>query len=112
MDFAVSIINLCKVLRNEKREYILSKQLLRSGTSVGANVHEAINAQGKKDFIAKMYIALKESTETEYWIDLLNRTDYFSKEQYQGIKISCQEVKRILHSIVKTSKENNENEVN
>ena len=73
MDFAVRIVNLYKYLTKEKSEYILSKQLLRSGTSIGANVNEAVRAQSPADFVAKMYIALKESGESEYWIKLLEK---------------------------------------
>ena len=76
MDFAVRIVNLNKYLSQEKKENILSKQLLRSGTSIGANVREAVYAQSRRDFTAKMSIALKEASETEYWLELLNRTEY------------------------------------
>ena len=78
-DFAVRIVNLNKYLNNEQKEYVLSKQLLRSGTSIGANVSEAERAQSKADFISKMSIALKEANETNYWLKLLYKTDYLSK---------------------------------
>ena len=78
-DFAVRIVNLNKYLYNEQKEYVLSKQLLRSGTSIGANVSEAERAQSKADFISKMSIALKEANETNYWLKLLYKTDYLSK---------------------------------
>ena len=81
MNFAVRIVNSYKYLTLEKNEYIISKQLLRCGTSIGANAHEASNGQSEKDFLAKMYIAFKESAETEYWIKLLIRTGYLTKEQ-------------------------------
>ena len=78
-DFAVRIVNSNKYLNNEQKEYVLSKQLLRSGTSIGANVSEAERAQSKADFISKMSFALKESNETNYWLKLLYKTDYLSK---------------------------------
>lgn len=90
--FAIRIVNLYKYLRDSKREYVLSKQLVRCGTSIGANVHEAINAQSKADFISKMSIALKEATETEYWLELLYSTDYLNKEQYDSIQSDCSEI--------------------
>lgn len=105
MNFAVRIVNLYKFMVNEKCEYTLSKQLLRSGTSIGANVHEAHNAQSKKDFLAKMYIAFKEVSESEYWITLLMRTDFLSEEQAESILNDCIEIKKILTSIIKTTKE-------
>ena len=86
MEFAVSVVNICKYLNSEKKEFILSKQLLRSGTSIGANAHEAHNAQSQKDFISKMYIAFKEASETEYWIKLLIRTDYLEEAKGSGFK--------------------------
>ena len=105
MNFAVRIVNLYKFMVSEKSEYTLSKQLLRSGTSIGANVHEAHNAQSKKDFLAKMYIAFKEASESEYWITLLMRTDFLSEEQAESILKDCIEIKKILTSIIKTTKE-------
>ena len=91
-------------LSTEKREYILSKQLLRSATSIGANVHEANNAHGKKDFVAKMYIAYKEATETEYWIRLLTETEYFTKAEGSSLLADCVELKQILTAILKSAK--------
>jgi four helix bundle protein len=105
-EFSVTIVEQSKRIIKEKREFVLSKQLLRSGTSIGANVHEAINAQSKKDFISKMYIALKEATETEYWIKLLMTTQYIEPCDGDKLLSKCIEVKKIIHSIVKTSKEN------
>ena len=102
-DFAVRIVKLYQYLCNEKKEYVLSKQLLRSGTSIGANISEAIQGQSKKDFLAKMYIALKEASETEYWIRLLERTEYLDQKQYASIMSDCEEVKKLLHAIVKTT---------
>ena len=105
IDFAVRIVNLNKYLYQEKREEVLSKQLLRSGTSIGANVREAVYAQSRKDFISKMSIALKEASETEYWLELLYKTEYLTNEQYDSIRHDCSEVAKLLTAIVKTSKE-------
>ena len=105
MDFAVRIVNLYKYLKSEKAEYILSKQLLRSGTSIGANVNEAIRAQSTADFVAKLYIAFKESGETEYWLKLLEKTGYLSKIQADSVLKDCTELSKILASIIKTTKE-------
>lgn len=104
--FAIRIINLYKYLCEEKKEFVLSKQLLRSGTSIGANVKEAIQGQSKKDFLSKMNISLKEASETEYWIELLIATNYLSDRDGNSVLGDCVEIKKILHSIVKTSKNN------
>lgn len=93
-------------MTKEKSEYILSKQLLRSGTSIGANVSEAVRAQSTSDFVAKMYIALKESGETEYWLKLLEKTNYLSQVQAASILKDCEELIKILVSIIKTTKNN------
>ncbi len=93
-----------RYLCDEKKEYVLSKQLLRSGTSIGANVREAEQAQSKKDFISKMSIALKEANETAYWLELLQETNYLTTEEAESILNDCIEVRKILSSIVKTSK--------
>ena len=103
LDFAVRIVNLRKYLIKEHNEYIMSKQLLRCGTSIGANIAEAQRGQSKADFAAKMNIALKEANETEYWLKLLYRTQYLSKEQYESISIDVQELLGILVSICRTS---------
>ena len=103
--FAIRIVKLCKYL-NDKNEYVLSKQLLRSGTSIGANVREAQRGQSKADFISKMNIALKESCETEYWLELLFETEYLSKEEYESIYNDNKEITKLLMSITKTAKEN------
>jgi four helix bundle protein len=107
-DFSVRIVNLCKYLQSEKKEYILSKQLLRSGTSIGANVNESQAAQSTKDFIAKLSIASKEARETKYWIDLLTETDYLPKEHTKVRELQNQnmELIKILTSIIKTTQEN------
>ncbi len=104
MAFAIRIVNLYKYLSREKREFVLSKQLLRSGTSIGANVKEAQRGQSKADFISKMNIALKESSETEYWLEILHETDYLSDDEFDSIYADNNELIRILMSIVKTSK--------
>ena len=104
MEFAIRIVKLYKYLCDEKKEFILSKQLLRSGTSIGANVREAKNAQTKKDFILKMNIALKEASETEYWLELLIKTDILTPQQGQSILNDCIELNKILNSIVATSR--------
>ena len=102
-DFAVQIVNLYKVLTVEKREYVLSKQLLRSGTSIGANISEAQRGQSKADFVAKMSIALKEANETDYWLRLLYKTDYVSETQFESLNADINELIRILTAICKTS---------
>ena len=103
MEFAVRIVRLYKYLREEKQEFVLSKQLLRSGTSIGANIQEALRGQSRKDFVSKMNIALKEVAETEYWIELLHRTDYINKVEFDSIFKDCKEITKILMSIVKTT---------
>ena len=102
-DFAVRMVNLYKYLTNEKKEYTLSKQLLRSGTSIGANVCEAQRAQSKADFVAKMSIALKEAYETHYWVRLLYKTDYLSENEFNSIENDIKEIISILIAICKTS---------
>lgn len=105
-EFAVRLVRLYQFICEEKKEYVLSKQLLRSGTSVGSNVSEALHAQSRKDFLSKMNIALKEAGETEYWIKLLTHTDYLSDTQASSILSDCIEIKKLLHAIVKTTKAN------
>ncbi len=106
-EFAVRIVNLYKYLTTERQESIMSKQLLRSGTSVGANVSEAQQAQSPMDFLSKMSIALKESYESDYWLRLLHRTEYLNQEEYDSIITDCRAVSRLLVSIVKSTKNNN-----
>ena len=103
--FAIRIVNLYKYLLKEKKEYLLSKQLVRSGTSIGANIAEAICAISKKDFIAKMYIAYKECSESLYWIELLYATEYLDEREYLSIWEQCKELHKILSSITKSSEE-------
>ena len=99
--FAIRIIRLYKMLESEKKEYILSKQVLRSGTSIGANTREAMRGQSKADFYSKLNIALKEADETEYWIELLYETEYITKTQFDSIYKDCEEIIRLLVSITK-----------
>lgn len=103
MAFAIRCIRMYQHLTDNKKEFILCKQLLRSGTSIGANVKEAIRGQSDADFGAKMNIALKEACESEYWLDLLVQTDYISKEHYDSMMKDCKRIIRILTSIVKTT---------
>ena len=105
MDFAVRIVNLYKYLTYDKKEKVLSKQLLRSGTSIGANYAEATNAISKADFTAKIYISLKECTETQYWIKLLHRTNYINNDEYESILKDCNEILALLTTTVKKQKE-------
>ena len=100
--FALRVIKLNKFLCNEKKEYVLSKQLLKSGTSIGANVKEAIRGQSKADFYSKMNIALKEASETEYWLELLFESGYINETEFNSIYTDCQELIKILTSITKT----------
>lgn len=104
--FAVKIIALYKYLNKEKNEYVLAKQLLRCGTSIGANTREGIETKSKKDFAAKLSIALKEAGEPEYWIDLLEETGYLNKDYIKPIKDDLREIIRILNSILRTTKNN------
>ena len=105
MDFAVSIIQLVKQLK-AKRESIISNQIGRSGTSIGANIREAQYAHGKADFIAKLQIALKEANETGYWLELLYRTGYLSESEFKTLDSACTRIRVMLISSVKTAKEN------
>ena len=103
MDFAIDIVNLYKYLCETKKEYVLSKQLLRSGTSIGANLVEAQSGISKKDFIAKIYISLKETAETEYWLELLYKTDFLTIDEYQSVNDKCKELCKLFNSITKNS---------
>ena len=104
--FSIRIVRLCKYLRDNKRETILSKQLLRCGTSIGANIAESQFAQSKPDFTSKLNIALKEASETDYWLRLLFETDYLNQRQFDSIIKDCRELESLLVSIVKTTKNN------
>ena len=105
MDFSVDIINLVKYLKSN-HETIIANQIGRSGTSIGANIHEAQYAQGKKDFISKLEIALKEASETGYWLELLHRTNYIDGQQYKILSDKCASIRVILIASCKTAKEN------
>ena len=107
-EFAIRIINLYKHLTGSKQEFVISKQLLRSGTSIGANICEAEQAQSTADFLSKISISLKESCESDYWIRLLHRTDYISEQEYQSIIADCKELTKLLTSIIKSIKQNKE----
>ena len=102
--FALEIVKLYKILA-EQKEFVLSKQLLRSGTSIGANIHEGIASESKKDFIHKLGIALKEARETSYWLNLLKDSKYISEEQFLLLINSCNEIIKILNSIILTTKQ-------
>jgi four helix bundle protein len=103
-DFAIRIVNLYKFLVEKKKEFVLSKQILRCGTSVGANVRESRGAESKSDFIHKLSIALKETDETLYWLELLNRTEYISNEQFDSLKNDVVELRKIISSIIITTR--------
>ncbi|GHV57373.1 hypothetical protein FACS1894182_06030 [Bacteroidia bacterium] len=105
--FAIRIVNLYKVLCNERKEFVLSKQLLRSGTSVGANIREAVNAQSPADFVHKCAIAQKECDETLYWIELLKETEFINEKEFISINDDAKELLKIIRSIILTSKKNN-----
>ena len=107
-DFAVNIVNLCRLIKETKREPVLTNQLLRSGTSIGANIHESKYAHGTADFIAKMQIALKECYESEYWLELLNRTGYIPDEQYKPLQSDCGAIRRMLIASINTTKSNHQ----
>ena len=108
-DFAVEIINMCKAIKEKKRESVLTNQLMRSGTSIGANIHESKYAHGAADFISKMQIALKECYESEYWLELLNRTGYIDDETYKSIINAWGQIRRMLISSINTVKEKTNN---
>jgi four helix bundle protein len=104
--FAVRIVNLYKILTEQKKEYVLSKQILRSGTSIGANLAEAYYGISKKDFLAKVYIALKECSETIYWLELLCETDYINETEFESIHIDALELLKMLTATAKTTAKN------
>jgi four helix bundle protein len=105
LTFAIHVVKLCKHLAEGRKEYVLSKQLLRSGTAIGALVREAEHAQSKADFLNKMNIALKEANETCYWLLLLKETEYITESEYASIHRDSEELLKILVSIVKTTKQ-------
>ncbi len=106
MDFSVDIINLVKHLKSQ-HESIIANQIGRSGTSIGANIHEANYAQGKKDFISKLEIALKEASETGYWLELLHRTNYLNDSDYKLLNDKCTAIRVMLVASCRTAKKNN-----
>ena len=103
-DFAVRIVNLYKYLIDDKKEYVLSKQLLRSGTAIGALHREAEQAESKKDFVHKLAIAQKECNESIYWLELLQKTDYLSESQFESINSDAVELIKLITSIIKSAK--------
>ena len=103
--FAIRIVKLSQYLQDEKREFVLSKQVLRSGTAIGALVREAEFGQSKPDFTSKMSLALKEANETEYWLSLLHDTDFIHENQFLSLQADCNELIAMLVSTVKTSKQ-------
>ena len=104
-DFAIRVIGCYKFLTEQKNEFIMSKQLLRCGTSIGANTRESKNAQSRMDFLNKLNIALKEADETEYWLDLLHETKYLDDQQYTSLNDDCIELIKILTASIKKLKE-------
>lgn len=106
IDFASRIIKLCKYLENDQKEHIISKQIIRSGTSIGANINEAQYGNSKADFIAKLHISLKKTAETEYWIRLLFKSDYIDNKLFDSLLNDCLELKKLLISSINTAKKN------
>ncbi|NJO00858.1 MAG: four helix bundle protein [Bacteroidia bacterium] len=104
--FAIRIVNLYKLLSGERKEFVMSKQLLRSGTSVGANIQEAQNGESKADFIHKLGIAQKETNETLYWLELLKETDYIAKEEFESMHSDATEILKIIRTIILNTKKN------
>jgi len=102
--FAIRIIKLYKYISEEKKEFVMSRQILKSGTSIGANLAEAECAISQKDFLAKVYIALKECSETKYWLELFHETEYISNEEFDSISTDCEELRKMLSATTKTMK--------
>lgn len=102
--FATRMVSLYKYLKKEHNEYILSQQLIRSGTSIGAIIREAEHAESTKDFIHKLSVSLKEANESKYWLDLLLATDFITKEMHNSLNLDCEELLKLLIASVKTSK--------
>ena len=105
LEFAVRIVRFYRFLTEEKKEFVISKQILRSGTSIGANVRESKHAQSEADFLSKMSIAYKEADETDYWLNLLHDNGYMNDDQFESLSQDCNRILRVLTSIVKTMKE-------
>jgi four helix bundle protein len=106
LDFAVRIVNMCSFLRKKKQEYVMSKQILRSGTNPGAMVREANNAESGADFIHKLAIGQKEIAETKYWLELLYRTNYITETQFNSLYQDADEISKIIRSSILTKKQN------
>ncbi|MBR4108717.1 MAG: four helix bundle protein [Oscillospiraceae bacterium] len=102
--FALRIVNLCKYIQSEQKEFIMTKQLLRCGTSIGANVAESEHAQSRADFSSKLNIALKEAAETDYWLRLLYAANFLNQKEFQSVYEDCKEIEKLLAAIVKTTK--------
>ena len=109
--FSVRVVKLARYLQEEKKEFILSKQLIRAGTSIGANIVESQQAQSRADFISKLSIALKEACETNYWLRLLQATDYLTESEFTSIIADCRELEKILTSIITTPRRTQTNPV-
>ncbi len=103
--FSIRIVNLYKHLAEQKKEFVMSKQILRCGTSIGANIAESQDAQSTADFISKLNIALKEARETDYWLRLLHATNYLSNEEFSSLYTDCEALEKMLTAIIKTSKQ-------
>ena len=106
IDFAARIIKLRKFLEEKQKEHIISKQIVRSGTSIGANINEAQYGNSKADFVAKLHISLKETAETEYWLRLLNKSEYVDEKLFKSLLDDCLELKKLLVSSINTAKNN------
>jgi len=106
IDFSIRMTKCYKFLMEDKNEYIMSKQMFRSGTSIGANLHEGIQAQSKADFVTKLNVALKEASETSYWLTVMRRADYLDEKIFQSLKTDLDEIIRILVSSIKTTRKN------
>jgi four helix bundle protein len=107
-EFAIVIIKTCRTIKETKREFVLTDQLIRSASSVGANIHESKYGHGNADFVAKMQIALKECFESEYWLELMNKTDYLSDDQYRALQSLCGSLRRMLIASINTAKSGND----
>lgn len=103
-EFAINVVNICKDIKSKTKESVLTNQLLRSGTSIGANIYESKYAHGTADFVAKMQIALKECFESEYWLEILYKTNYLSDDDYKALQQECGSIRRMLISSINTSK--------
>ncbi len=105
MDFSIRVVRMYQYLQEEQREFVMSKQVLRSGTSIGANIVEALYGSSRKDFVAKLQIAQKEAAETLYWLELLNQCEYLSDQLYRSLYADCNEILSIIAATIKSAKE-------